>query len=513
MAWISAGCIMLGICVRSASGQAAGDRTMPAHKSVARECQDSAPFRRDVDAEWLAVRDQYVYLSDRAVDWPLARSVYDGMADTVHSKHELVGVLEQLLATLYDPHATLHANTGESPRLVPSGLDFWAEWRGTDAVITAVRPGYSAEEAGVRPGMRVLAINGVAVDAVADARLGPAVRRPPTAAARQWALLSAAAGRHDTPRALRVRDLSGQEREVALDQPGHHVVDAPNTDQPVEFHQLSRLEVGASLGGETAYGYIRLNALADSRSVPAFDSALVALRNTRGLILDLRNTPGGGNTDVAEPILGRLIARAAGYQRVVPRNGPGYVRMARSRGPWTYTAPVVVLVGRWTGSMGEAMAIGLDGMHRAIVVGTPMAGLQGAVDDVTLPCSGISLGLPTARLLHLDGTPRERWVPPIVVNFETVAARRRLAAVDRTASSLPDLVLERGLAILRSRRVLHSIRKCFAAGPCIGADPAIPCDAGLRVTGHVELVGAPCRTPLKSSHNPMVSSKRKIGPP
>jgi hypothetical protein len=296
----------------------------------------------------------------------------------------------------------------------------------------------------------VLAINGVSVESAVDARLGPAVRRPAVPAARQWALLSASAGRHNTPRTLRLSDLSGQVLEVALDQPGHHVVDAPNGDQPVEFRRLSGAEVDAARGLATTYGYVRLNALADSRSVPAFDSALAALRDTGGLILDLRNTPGGGNTDVAEPIIGRLITRTAGYQRVVPRDAPAYVRMVDSRGPWAYTAPLVVLVGRWTGSMGEAMAIGLDGMHRASVVGTPMAGLAGAVDDVTLPCSGIGLGLPTARLLHLDGTPRERWVPPVLVDFEAANARARFRAVDGTSTNLPDLVLERGLAVLRA---------------------------------------------------------------
>jgi len=64
--------------------------------------------------------------------------------------------------------------------------------------------------------------------------------------------------------------------------------------------------------------------------------------------------------------------------------------------------------------MGEGMAIGLDGMHRGVVVGTPMAGLPGAVDDFKLPCSGLGIAFPTARLLHLDGTPRERWVPPVL---------------------------------------------------------------------------------------------------
>jgi membrane-associated protease RseP (regulator of RpoE activity) len=446
-AWV--GCITIAIFLGTASAQSTANRAVSTQLSAG-ECEDSARFRRDVDAAWIAVRDRYVYLSDRAVDWPLAHVLYGQMADTVHAKRELVGVLEQLLATLYDPHATLHANTGESPRLVPSGLDFWAEWRGAEAVITAVRPGYSAEQAGVRPGMRLLAINGVSIDSAAEARLGIAVLRPATVAARQWALLSASAGRHSTPRTLRVRDLSGQVRELALDQPGHHVVDTPNSDQPVEFRRLSGVEVRAARGSETTYGYIQLNALGDSRSVPAFDSALAALRTTRGVVLDLRNTPGGGNTDVAEPILGRLITTAAGYQRVVPREGPAYVRMVQTRGPWAYTAPVVVLVGRWTGSMGEAMAMGLDAMHRAKVVGTRMAGLAGAVDDVTLPCSGISLGLPTARLLHLNGTPRERWVPPMLVDFEAAKARARFRAVDKKLTGLPDLVLERGLAILRA---------------------------------------------------------------
>jgi C-terminal processing protease CtpA/Prc len=445
----SVACVTIAIGLGAASAESVGDRAGSMQPSRRGECDDSARFRRDVDAAWIAVRDHYVYLPDKAVDWPLAHVIYGRMADTLHSKRELVGVLEQLLATLYDPHATLHANTSESPRLVPSGLDFWVEWRGKEAVITSVRPGYSADEAGARPGMRVLAINGVTVDSASRAKLGMAVLRPAAAAASQWALLSAAAGRHDTPRTLRVRDLSGKVRELLLDLPGHHVVDAPSGDQPVEFRRLPGAGLGRPGGGESPYGYIRLNALGDSRSVPAFDSALRALRTTRGLVLDLRNTPGGGNTDVAEPILGRLIANAKGYQRVVPREGAAYVRIVKARGPWTFTAPVVVLVGRWTGSMGEAMAIGLDAMHRAKVVGTRMAGLAGAVDDVTLPCSGISLGFPTARLLHLDGTPRERWVPPVLVDFEAAKAPTRFRPLARLTHP-PDLVLERGLAILRA---------------------------------------------------------------
>jgi len=84
--------------------------------------------------------------------------------------------------------------------------------------------------------------------------------------------------------------------------------------------------------------------------------------------------------------------------------------------------------------MGEGMAIGLDGMHRGIVVGTRMAGLAGAVDDFKLPCSGLGIALATAKLLHVNGTPRERWVPPVLIKpraGEDLALQRAVEILSR----------------------------------------------------------------------------------
>ena len=149
--------------------------------------------------------------------------------------------------------------------------------------------------------------------------------------------------------------------------------------------------------------------------MPAFDAALAALRDTSGLILDLRDTAAGGDTTVAEPILGRLVHARRPYQRIVPLSGKPWLRPVSPRGPWTYEQPVVVLGGRWTGSMGEGMAVGLDGMKRATVVGSRMAGLLGAVYTYVLPRSGIRYNLPGNQLTHLDGTPREDFVPQVPV--------------------------------------------------------------------------------------------------
>jgi hypothetical protein len=62
------------------------------------------------------------------------------------------------------------------------------------------------------------------------------------------------------------------------------------------------------------------------------------------------------------------------------------------------------------GSMDEGIAIGLESMG-AVVEGTRMAGLLGAVYDECLPNSDLVVKLPVERLYAVDGTPREEFDP------------------------------------------------------------------------------------------------------
>ena len=75
-----------------------------------------------------------------------------------------------------------------------------------------------------------------------------------------------------------------------------------------------------------------------------------------------------------------------------------------------HRGPVTVKVGRWTGSMGEGLALGFDAIG-ARVEGGPMAGLRGAVYDYKLEQSGMVIKFPVERLFHVNGTPRENFVP------------------------------------------------------------------------------------------------------
>jgi hypothetical protein len=67
--------------------------------------------------------------------------------------------------------------------------------------------------------------------------------------------------------------------------------------------------------------------------------------------------------------------------------------------------------------MGEGIAIGMDGMKRATIVGTEMARLVGATSGIKLPHTEIGVSFPTERLFHIDGTPREKFLPPVYIDL------------------------------------------------------------------------------------------------
>ena len=362
-------------------------------------------FASDFDYMWSTLRDTYAYFDKKETDWNKVRELYRPMLADVKSRSDFVTLLEKVLDELYDNHTSLNTNLKTSSRLVPTGLDVWTEWRNGRAVITQLRKGFSAEQAGLRVGMEIVSINGVPVERASAQRL-PKSLKAISVEARNWALRAVFAGTHDQPRIIVAKNQRGAAAAYRLDLPTHTTGDNYHYIPKVEWKMLPR-----------GIGYIKINDLISTEIVLQFDTALSRVKASRGLILDIRDIPRGGNTDVAEPIMGRLIDRRMGYQEVVPLHEPKYVKEVSPRGDWTYQAPIVVLVNRWTASMGEGIAIGLDGMKRATIVGTGMAGLNGGIFNHELPKTKIGVSYPGERLNQINGTPRENFVPPVLVDF------------------------------------------------------------------------------------------------
>jgi len=136
---------------------------------------------------------------------------------------------------------------------------------------------------------------------------------------------------------------------------------------------------------------------------------------TKGIILDLTDTPGGGNTTVARGIMGRFIDKELPYQKYVinekefgtVRSWVEYVTPKKT----TYKNKVVIMVGHWTGSMGEGMAVGFDAMKRAKITCKKMAGLIGAIHTFSMKNTKIGYQIPIEKMYHVNGTPREDYLP------------------------------------------------------------------------------------------------------
>lgn len=367
-------------------------------------------FDHDFATAWQEVASTYAYFDVKATRWSDIPLLYRADLAKVRSRNDFIGLLERVLDELYDPHAQLTVNTAASPRLVPSGADLWAEWRDEQAVITDVRAASDAERAAIRPGSIVVAIDGVPIAEAVSRRLGRSYPHS-VAAARDWALRAVLAGTHDTARRLLLRTMSGAaDRHVELPA-GDQFSTAAAT--PITVTKLA-----------SGVAWIAFNdSLGDQEGVAALDQALLALRDASGLVIDLRNTPSGGNSSVARGILGRFVEHEMPYQKhLLPaeENETGvrrsWLELVSPRGAFVFQRPVAVLVGHWTGSMGEGLAIGFDATGSGTVIGTPMAGLLGATYHVTLPQSGIGLNLPAERLYHVNGTPREAFRPVVLVD-------------------------------------------------------------------------------------------------
>lgn len=359
-------------------------------------------YEKDFNGFWLDVKDHYAYLDKQRIAWNKVKEIYAPQAATVKSDSAFIRLLENVLNELYNGHNSLNTNLNSSNRLVPSGADMYVEKQNGKYIITDLRQGGKASKCGLAIGMELVQFNGAPIEvqqrqflpkAMDAARITPAMH--------QYALDMLFAGTWNRPRTITVADKAGQ-RDFY-----------PDTVRPMANDRLLAYGI---IGQQV--GYIKINnCLYNNDLIKAFDAALDSMLNTKGLILDLSETPSGGNATVARAIMGRFISKMMPYQRHeydeaeydTKRYWIEYV-MPRKR---QYKGQLVVTVSHWTGSMGEGMAIGFDAMKGVTVVGTPMAGLLGAIENFSMETTHIGFQIATERLYHVNGTARENYRPTV----------------------------------------------------------------------------------------------------
>jgi hypothetical protein len=185
-----------------------------------------------------------------------------------------------------------------------------------------------------------------------------------------------------------------------------------------ELHQAGRVHWAATAD---KIGFIAIYGWNTGPEIPAqVDEALEQMRDTRGLIVDVRLN-GGGDEPTAEKVASRFLEEEFVYAYSQFRNGPKqtnltekYGRKIGPRGPWRYDRPVVLLIGQKCMSSNESFIAMMSGNPEVTIMGDHTCGSSGNPKIVKLPLE-MTVSVPRWIDYLPDGTPLdEKGVQPQV---------------------------------------------------------------------------------------------------
>jgi len=239
-------------------------------------------------------------------------------------------------------------------------------------VVVAPIEGTPAWRAGIQPGDRIVGIEGALLR---DLSLAEAVRR--------------------------MRGPKGTKVRLTLAREG--------ASEPIELtlvREIIRVQSVTTQEIEGDIGYVRIRQF-QARTARDLETGLARLEKSGhlgGIVLDLRNNPGGllsAAVEVAERLLpsGKLVVYTEGRIRTHNARFVAHARRART------DVPVVVLVNQGSASAAEIVAAAIQDHGRGAVLGQRTFG-KGSVQTIIALSGGAALRLTTARYF----TPKGRSI-------------------------------------------------------------------------------------------------------
>ncbi len=360
-----------------------------------------APLRQDdnwraaalqsFDDVWQTVNDTFYDPSFKGLDWAAVRAEFRPRAVAAESLEINRRVIRQMLARLGESHFELLPGSPDSEtlpgdarvpidiRIAPAGV-----------IVTRVDVKSSAERAGVRPGDRILAIDGT------DASEWLVPGGPDARANQLESWKRAFRALHGTTGSIAHLSIArGAGAPFGVD-----VARAGDTGQVVTLGNLPPLHVRTTAAevrtpGHRRVGVIGFNVWMVAVADP-FAAAIDKYRGDDGLVIDLRGNPGGlaemirgiAGYVVDKPVLlGRMHLRSADLEfRANPRLSTSDGRRVRP-----FSGPVAILVDELTASASECFTGGLQSLGRARVFGAQTMGEALPASTKALPDGDVLL--------------------------------------------------------------------------------------------------------------------------
>lgn len=327
---------------------------------------------------WSEVKYNFAFLEQRPnLDWDRILELYLARIDKAQSQDEYISILQEAVALLQDGHSWVGGGESlDTPLLNIEPVE-------GKPVVTAVGSTPEMLATSFRPGMELIAVNGVEIKHLLEKEIYPFIFASTPQDRDRKAFRRLLAAETGSSISATFLDMDNTLHRVRLVCDLKKNMDAAPWTQrlpPFEYKELTEGII-----------YVALNSFANSRVVRAFDAKFEKILKAKSLIIDVRNNS-GGNTSHGYSIISRLIDkpndmtsiwRSRKYIPVFKAWGKeqewheGDHGTIEPRGETPFLRPVVVLIGPNTYSAAEDFLVPIKASGRATLIGEATGGSTG----------------------------------------------------------------------------------------------------------------------------------------
>ncbi|CAN5696497.1 S41 family peptidase [soil metagenome] len=315
---------------------------------------------------WQLVRDNYYESSFHNQNWNDLEHRYDSQIKSTADAHKYIKAMLETLNDPYtrflDPRAFQDENDAIDARIVGIGINLQQSKDQKKLIVTRTIEDGPAEIAGVRSGDEIIAIDGISAVGMTPEQAAEHIR-----------------GKVGTIVNIGVRHTDSS-KTVTI------------TRQEIAIHAVSSKIL------DNGIGYIQLSTFISNDASREFRAALQKLSTTDGLILDLRDNPGGLLSNALE--IADMLLESGAIVSTISRHGR-HTDLA-SGDPVTHQ-PIVVLVDDESASASEILAAALQDNGRGTLVGTHTYG-KGLVQEINRLPGGAAVHITVSRYLTPGGS-------------------------------------------------------------------------------------------------------------